>query len=751
MRKLSRLTLAVLSVLVTFSVRAQERASISGYVRDATSGETLLLANVRLEGTTQGAATNNAGYYALAGITPGEHVLIASYVGYRPERIEIALDAGEQRRLDVELVPEGLAIDGVTVTAEQELEYEARRVGVQQLQTELIKSLPTVLQPDVFRSLQLLPGVKAASDYSSGLYIRGGSPDQTLILLDRTTVYNPSHFFGFFSTFNPDAIKDVRLYKGGFPAEYGGRIGSVVDIYNRDGNRREFDAGMSVGLLSSRVIAEGPYARGSYMLALRRSTLEPLLYMLHAADVDGIPDSFYFFDANGKLNVDLSSRDQLSLAFYAGGDRLNIELLDDLHADIRYGNRTLSLNWTHLFSETLFSNFTATGSRYYSAPELDFSGTSIVRDNSVGDFSAKADFEYVPGERLSAKAGFWTGAFLFRLRDLFDDDVSLDESIRSLYTSVYGQSTYRPIPGVSLQAGLRANFFQEGDFYRIAPRLSAEYEPASTVRLQIAYGRYFQFLTLVTSELFSGFDTWLTTGDHVPPAFGDQVVIGVKSALTSGINVDVEAYYRTMENLFELDPFVQNPAGREYVELFRFGDGHAYGFETILQRTEGRLNGFLAYTLSRTRRRFPNVNGGAFYPPKYDRTHDVKIVLNYDLSRTWRAIGVWTYATGQAYTEPLAQYRLIGQPFDTDTRGVLVTEYNASRLPAYHRFDVGVSRRGTVFGSVGYELQMQVINAYNRRNIWFYLFDFTEGKDVERNEVPQIPVPIPNLSLTLDF
>lgn len=751
MHTLSRLLWCVLSILITDPGWAQGRASISGYVRDATSGETLLLANVRLEGTTLGAATNTSGYYALAGLESGLHTVVASYVGYRDERTEVALDPGEQYTLDIELVPEEYAIEEVTVTAERELEYEARRVGVQQIQTQLIKTLPTVLQPDVFRSLQLLPGVKAASDYSSGLYIRGGSPDQTLVLLDRTTVYNPSHFFGFFSAFNPDAIKDVRLYKGGFPAEYGGRLGSVVDIYNRDGNRREFEAGLSVGLLSSRAIAEGPYGRGSYMLALRRSTLEPLLFVLREADVDGIPESFYFVDVNGKINLDASRRDKLSLAFYAGSDALEIEFLEDARAMLRYGNNTLSLNWVHLFSETVFSNFTLTGSQYFSTPELHLSGTPIRRDNTIGDVSLKGDFEYVPTNRLSLKAGFWSGAFLFRLRNVFDDEESLDARIRSGYASLYGQATYRPAPGVSIRGGLRANYFQEGGFYRLAPRLSAEYEPAPFVRLQAAYGRNYQFLTLVTSELFSGFDTWLTTGERVPPAFGDQWVAGVKASLPSGLNVDVEAYYRTMNDLFELDPFIQDPGGLDYVELFRFGEGYAYGIETMLHRAEGRLNGFVAYTLGRTRRRFPNVNEFAFYTPKYDRTHDVKTVVNYDLSRTWRASAVWTYATGQAYTEPLGQYRLVDQPFSADTWDVLVTNYNNRRLPPYHRLDLGVSLRGTMLGSAAYELQIQLINAYSRRNIWFYFFDFTDELDIERTDVPQIPVPLPNLSLTLAF
>lgn len=733
------------------AVWAQPSATVSGYVTDATSGETLLLANVRVLDSRIGAATNNSGYYTLAGLRPGEYEVAYSYIGYRPEVVEVVLRPGEERRLDVALYPEGVLIDEITVTAEAELEDEIRRVGVLQLQTDLIRRLPTVLQPDVFRSLQLLPGVKAASDYSSGLYIRGGSPDQTLILMDRTTVYNPSHFFGFFSTFNPDAIKDVRLYKGGYPAEYGGRLGSVVDIYNRDGNRNEFEGGVSVGLLASRAIVEGPYRRGSWMLAVRRSTLEPVLYVLRRAEVENIPDAFHFIDANGKVNLDLSRSDRLSLAFYAGRDALDIAFLNEAQADLTYGNRTISLNWTHLFSDQLYSNFTVTGSRYASTPTLEFGGTLFEQENTVGDVSLKGDFEYIPSVRHALQAGFWTGLFTFRFRNVFDGAEGLRSRIQSAYSSLYVQERYRPTADWSILIGLRANYFQEGGYVRLAPRLSAEYRPTESIRLQAAYGRYYQFLTLITSELFSGFDTWLTTGDGVPPSFGDHLVLAVKTTLPHDLNADVEGYYRSMADLFELDPFVPDPAGFDYEDIFRYGDGFAYGIETMLARHTGRINGFVAYTWSRTKRRFPNVNNYAYYSPKYDRTHDVHVVLNYDFSSGWQASAVWSYATGQAYTEPLGQYKLVTDPFGAQVRDVLVTEYNNARLPAYHRLDAGISRRGTIFGSAAYELQVQLINVYNRRNIWFYFFNFESDNSVERTEVPQIPVPIPNIAFTLHF
>ncbi|WP_457653477.1 TonB-dependent receptor [Rhodocaloribacter sp.] len=728
-----------------------QKASVSGFVTDATSGETLLLANVALAGTPYGTATNEAGYYTLTNVEPGAYTLVVSYVGYEEHRAEITLAPGERRRLDVALRPEGLVFEEIEVTAERESEEEVRRLGAARLETDVVTHVPAVLEPDVFRSLQLLPGVKAASDYSSGLYIRGGSPDQTLILLDRTTVYNPSHFFGFFSTFNPDAIKDVRLYKGGYPAEYGGRLGAVVDIYNKDGNRRRTQGRVSLGLLASRVLAEGPYAKGSWMLAVRRSTLEPLLAVLRGQDIDGIPDAFHFIDVNGKVNFDASGDDRFSLAFYAGRDRLDLPLFADARLRLGYGNRTGSLNWTHLFSQRLFSNFTFTASRYLSEPTFDVGGTPIERENTVYDVSAKGDFEYIPNERHAVEGGFWAGLFTFRLRNRFDGEETLDKRTHTAYGSYYVQETWRPSPAWTLQGGLRANYFGEGQYFRLEPRFSVEHRPSDAVRLQFGYGRYYQFLTLITSEVFTGFDIWLTTDDGVPPAYGDQFVAGVKTSAGHGINVDVEVYYRNMEDLFELDPFLPDAAGFDYADLFHFGEGFAYGGELFLEKTRGRLNGFLGYTFGVTRRRFPDLNDFEFFPPKYDRTHELNLVANYDLTPTWRLTGVFTYATGQAYTEPASQYRLIDNPFGSRRRDVLVSPFNRARLPAYHRLDVGASKRGRFFGFADYELQFQVINAYARRNVWFYFFDFKAEGDVERKEIPQIPVPIPNLAFTLRF
>ena len=745
----------VVLVLAAPAARAQQQAALSGFVTDAATGETLLLANVVLAGTSHGAATNAAGYYTLAGLEPGTYTLVATYLGYRDHRQEVTLVPGERRRLDLTLPPDDVAIGEVVVEAEREEEGEARDIGVAQLRIQQVKQLPTGFEADVFRALQLLPGVKASSDFSSGLYIRGGGPEQTLILLDRTVVYGPSHFFGLFSMFNPDAIKDVRLYKGAYPAEYGGRLGSVVDIYNKDGNRQEIQGGLSVGLLASRAYAEGPYSRGSWMLAVRRSTLESVLAAMRGAD--GVPDRFYFYDVNGKVNFDATPDDRFSVAFYTGQDALDLPFLDGAHFDVAYGNRAISANWTHLFSSRLFSNFTLTASRYHSEPELELASTEIDRENNVYDVSAKGDFELIPNGRHSLKAGFWTGNFTMHLNDWFDARQTLAYRIRTFYGTAYVQETYRPTSRWMIQAGLRMNYFERGDYVRLEPRLALEHRPAADLRLQLGYGRYHQFLSLITSDL-SGFDIWVATAEGVRPAYGDQLVAGIKAAVGPRLHVDAEAYYRTMKDLFELDPFISDAsapsrpgsAARDYERLFHFGEGFAYGTEWLVEKPGGRLNGALGYTFGVTRRRFRGFEQGALFAPKYDRTHDVSLVAGYDLGRAWRLTGVFTYATGQAYTEPDGRYRFVDYPFANDVKEVVKGGFNGARLPPYHRLDLGLTKRGRFFGFADYELQLQVINAYARRNTWFYFFEF-EDDAVTRTDVPQIPFPIPSLAFSLEF
>lgn len=727
-------------------------ASVNGYISDRESGETLLAANVALLEINRGASTNNSGYYTITNIPPGTYTLVATYIGYQRYEQEITLEEGENRRINIALAPKSLQLDELVVRSQAE-EEEQKDIGRAHISTQLIKELPAVLTPDVFRSVQLLPGVKAASDFSSGLYIRGGSPDQTLILLDETTVYNPSHFFGLFSTFNPDAVKDVQLYKGGYPAKYGGRIGSVLTIYNKDGNRNETGGTASIGMLASRASIEGPYKYGSYMLAVRRSTIEPVLRL-----VEDAPETFYFYDINGKLNFDISENDRLSLAFYSGTDVISWPIFEDAVIDLNYGNQTVSAQWRKIISDKLFSTVTATGSRYFNEPQFQFAGTSFESENNVRDGSLKADLEYIPNEHHTVSVGFWGGAMTLRLQELFDKEYAFDRELYSRYASAYLQEQWKPSDRWMATGGLRINAFSKGSYLRLAPRLSVEHRPAENIRIQAAYGRYNQFLALMTNEAFSGFDTWMTTAEDVPPSYGDQFSLGLKTIPFSSYGFDVEFYYRTMRDLFELDPFVGDNAGLDYAEQFRFGKGYAYGMEVFLEKQVGRLSGFVGYTFGITRRKFPgfNVNlpdeprRGRFYPPKYDRTHDMNIVANYRLSQRWSVSAVFNYSTGQAYTDPQGRTQFSNLPWGSSNRDAFVIgSMNSSRLPPYHRMDLSFSRSGRFFSLGDAEWQFQLINLYNRSNIWFYNYDFDENP-VEREDVSMLPT-LPAISYTVHF
>ncbi len=751
-----------IKLLIAFSfliptAQGQEFAALDGFITEASTGETLIAANVFLEGTLRGATTNLSGYYAVSGIEPGNYIVRFSYVGFETVRREITFASGESIRLDIELSSTPELLEALEVAADRINEEEIRSIGVSQIGIAAIQQLPQVFEPDVFRSLQLLPGVAQASDYSSGLYIRGGDPGQTLILLDRTKIYNPSHVFGFFSTFNTDAIKDVRLYKGGFPAKYGGVIGSVLDVQNKDGNRRETHGKVSLGLLASRAFAEGPYSRGSWMVALRRSTLEPLLSVLR--NVDAVPRAFYFYDFNGKVNFDASANDKISVSFYSGSDYLRSNFAEGVEIKLLYGNRTATGSWTHLWSNQLFTNATITYSWYESTPTARFSGTNFKQINRVEETSVRADFEYYPNSKHEIVGGFWAGIFDAPLINFFDDREVFNTRNRVEHASLYLQDTFRPTPYWSISSGLRATYYGYGRHFTLAPRVSVEHQLGSEVRLQASAGRYYQFLTLITNEVFSGFDFWLTSGEGVNPSFGDQYIVGVKTNLTDNLTLDTELYVRTMRQLFVLDPFSNGLAGLEYPEIFAFGRGNAQGAEIQLSRQGGRINGFIAYTLANTDRFFPRLNQDTFgepqpYTPRNDRVHDLNVVAQWRISPRWELGGVFTFASGQAYTKPEATYRTYGTELVNgfDETNLLVSPgLNQSRLSPYHRLDLGATLSGSIGKFADYELQMQVINVYARSNVWFIFNDVEDEGNLTSTTIPQIPVPLPNFSFTVEF
>lgn len=756
----------ILAALVGLAPSAAAQADVNGFIRDAATGETLIGATVLAEGLGRGAASNSQGFFALGNLPAGDVTLVVSFIGYETARETLTLADGETRRLEFELGAEGVVGEEVTVQADRPLDEE-RAVGVQEISIRLVEELPTVFEADLFRSIQLLPGVKSSSDFSSKLYIRGGSPDQTLILLDGTTVYNPTHFFGFFSTFNTDAIKDVKLYKGAYPPEYGGRLGSVIDIYNRDGNRNRTAGSATLGVLASRVGVEGPLpgsdGRGSYSLNARRSTLEPLLAVLREnIDQEGIPESFYFYDLNGKVGLDLTQNDRVSVAGYAGRDRVLVPFGEDSEFDLDYGNRTLSASYNRVLSGTAFAQARGTSSYYFSRPVGRVAETEFERPNTIRDLSGRLDIDWLPTERFEASAGVWGGTFDLGLQSAFNGRTQTDFAIDGRYLSGYVQAKVRPASGWIVSGGARvegvANEVRTNEttaprktFVRVSPQLQVERTFGPDLVVQAAVGRYHQFLSLISNEAFSGFDTWVTTGEGVGPQSSDQAVLGVKTRLGSGYRFDIELYGRTMRDLFDTRPDVQDISGLDYVDYFRFGEGYAYGTEMLLEKGTGRVTGLVGYTLGVTRRRYPDEPAFAdWFAPKYDRLHDLNVVLNYGLGRGWKATVAGSYATGQAYTEPTSRYTIAGQPVGGgEFDGLYTPELNNARLDAYHRVDVGLTREGRFFGIGDYELQVQAINVYNRRNVWFVTYDFDDNPIVP-DPVRQLPT-LPNVSLTVRF
>lgn len=737
-----------LLIIVMMNTQAYAQGNIHGYVSDAGTGETLLQANVIVAGTSMGVATNNVGYYNLSGLEPGTYQLVFSYIGYETLRKEVTLTGGQSSRLDVKLVEEAVQAGDLTVVAQREDEDEQLQIGVGRMPVKMVTQLPALFEADLFRSLQMMPGIKSASDFSSGLIIRGGSPDQTLILLDRTTVYNPSHFFGLFSTFNPDAIKDVQVYKGNYPARFGGRLGSVVDVYNKDGNRERFAGKVSLGLLASRLAMEGPLGQGSWMFAARRSMIEPVLTVLRKSQ-DGIPDRFYFYDINAKINTQVTDRDKVSFGVYAGTDKIVISPATDFDLDLPYGNRTVNFTWTHLFSSRLFANFTLTGSNYFNLPDLNIGGSQFKRENEITEYAFKGDIEFVSGKQHAIEAGIWSSGLHFKLRDEGQGEGEFDLRTNTFYGTAYLQDTWKFTPRWTLKTGAHLQVFAASDHVSVEPRVSLEHQPNPKLRFQAAYGRYHQFLTLASFLSNTALDIWLASGKGVAPARGDQFGLGVKTVLAKGLRFDAEVYYRSMQDLFELDPRAQDPVGLEYRDYFRFGEGYAYGLELLLQKSEGPITGFLGYTYGDTRRKFADTNQGEYYPMRYDRTHEWNAVVNYDMSKRWRATLAFSYATGQPYTRALGRAQYNNPFYSSPVDEVVVGRVNASRLPGYHRLDVGLTKLGRFFGIGESELQIQVVNAYNRRNVWFYDYDL-ESNPVELDPINMLPV-LPNISYTVSF
>lgn len=760
--KQTRLLFSLLMLFIGFHSAAA--VPIRGFITDVTNGEPLPMANVWLEGTDRGTVANKDGYFVINNLSPGTYALQVSYIGYHTGRSEIKVARIAANPITIELVPSAIELEAIEVVAEEDGGDEERlspRVSTVPVDAMTIRKMPSLgAEMDVLRAVQSIPGVKASSDLSSAPHIRGGSPDQTLILMDDNVVYNPSHMFGLFSTFNADAVKRLELIKGGFPAEYGGRSGSVIDVMTNEGNRRKTEGMVSVGIISAKGALEGPLPKdsGSFALSGRRTYFEPVLEALRQAyDDPDIPD-YYFYDGNGKMNFDLTDRSTLTLSGYTGNDVITAEFGDDderIGINMDWGNRTFTGRLRQVLSENLFLSLGLAGSRYQSRWSFDSDDVLLEEaKNTLLDYSIRADLELLGLESHRLKAGIAANRYDIRFFDRAEDVTWVDVDTSTVNVSAYIQDTWKLGPLFEIQPGIRAYYHEAGDHWRVDPRLSFVYHYGPEMRFKFSTGIYTQWINIISfGEGFSNFDIWIPVDDSMEPTYTHQYVFGFEYDPREDLEFTSEVYYTDMKNLTTFD--LLSDQGEVASDAFVTGDGYAYGMECMLRKKLGLFTGWLGYSLSWTKRKFPDsfVNNGEWYYPKWDRRHDIIAVSNYTLNDSWDLSASWRYNTGQGFTQAVGLYthRYAGIDPGTepdDGRYILSGEKNNYRFPADHRLDLTATYKHHFFGLPA-KLNVSVYNAYSRRSYWFRDFN-TDENPVDVEDVKLLPV-LPLISYEVRF
>jgi len=772
-RLLFHCALVAVMLLGVRGVAAQggARATLSGYVRDATSGEGLIGANVYVKETMRGTATNTYGYYVL-NLEPGTHTIAMSYIGYTD--FTRVVEVKGDMKLNIDAAPVAIMGREFEVTGERGVDNtEDTRMGTVDIDVQKLSVLPALLgEADILKTIQFLPGVTGNGEGNSGFYVRGGGPDQNLILLDDATVYNASHLFGFFSVFNADAVKNVELIKGGMPANYGGRISSVLDISMKDGSTKGFHGQGGIGLIASRLTLEGPIVKdkGSFIVSGRRTYIDVLTkpFVNEGSQLAG--SGYYFYDLNAKASYRLSDKDRVFLSGYFGRDVFDFSGTNAGDPDFRipWGNATLAARWNHVFGPKLFMNATATFSDYSFAFEARQDQFGFELFSGIKDYGLKVDLGHYPHARHRLKYG---GQYIYHVYTTStvsvvsgDTDFSIDTPplLHAHETALYVMDDFDITDDLRLNLGVRLSTFAHvGPFTRylldgegratgteefapgrpitsyaaLEPRTSLRYRLDGQSSMKASFNRGQQYVHLASfSSVALPTDVWIPSGANVRPQIGTQYAVGYFRDLKDRrFEASVEFYYKDFDNLIEYaegaDP--QNNGNTNYDAQLVFGEGYSYGAEFFVKKRTGKLNGWVGYTWSRTMRMFPDINAGRAFPSRWDRRHDLSVVLSYDHSARWTFGATFVYATGQAVTLPVNRYWVEGQ---------LVSEYterNGFRMVPFHRLDLAATLNNratrTVTDPISGETSevarrwksswtFAVYNAYNRMNPWFIYF-----------------------------
>jgi hypothetical protein len=736
---------------------AQVRHTVSGTVRDQTSGETLIGASIGFASHPNTTVLSNAyGFYSINAGT-GQYTMVVSFAGYRSDTVELSLH--RDTVVQINLAPGAAQLQAAVVTAGRSTSNVSKPLmGVQKLSITEIKDVPVLFgEKDILKTIQLLPGVQSGGDGSSGFYVRGGSVDQNLILLDEATVYNPSHLLGFFSTFNSDAIKDVTLYKGAIPAEFGGRLASVLDVRMNDGNVKDYVVSGGIGLISSRLNLEGPIQKddGSFIVSARRTYAD--LFLKLSSDTNTNRSSLYFYDINAKANYKLGERDHIFLSGYFGKDALGLGNTFGLV----YGNSTATFRWNHIFNSRLFSNTSLIYSKYNYDITINSGNNNIGITSYIRDYHLKEDMEYYANANNKLDFGVdinnhSTSPGVITASNSSSFNPLVVQSRYSLESAAYISHDLSVSDRVNVNYGLRANLFTvfgPGSFYtydssgnaidtasygsgqvvrsyvNLEPRFSMSVRLTSASSVKVAYTRTTQNLHLLSNSTSSNpTDVWIPSSNNVRPEMADQVSAGYfRNFKANWYEFSIEAYYRDMQNQIDYKNGAQLIANENVESQLIFGKGRSYGVEVFAKKKVGRLTGWISYTLSRTERRFEGVNNYHWYPANQDRTHNLAVVGILKLNRKWTLSGDFVYYTGNAVTWPSGKYEANGQIV------FLYAQRNGYRMPPYNRLDFSATLQGKKTKKFESSWNFSVYNLYGRENPYSISFQ-TDPSDPTKTQ-----------------
>ena len=741
-----RVYFSLIMLLSGFLLQAQNRHTLSGVVTDAETGEDLVGATVYISETSLGSASNSYGFYSLT-VPDGRQEVVCSYIGYEEYRRELNLK--EDIVLNIRLVPASTQLEEVVVSAERaDRNLSSAEIGVERVDVSAIARIPVLLgEKDVLKTLQLLPGISTISEGSSGFSVRGGSVDQNLILLDEAPVYSASHLLGFFSVFNADAIKDVKVFKGGIPARYGGRASSVVDIQMRDGNSQHFSGKGGIGLISSRLTLEGPILkdRSSFIISGRRSY----------ADLMGGPSgqleedaSLYFYELNAKVNYRINDRNRLFLSGYFGKDEFGYQ---EFGTD--WGNATGTLRWNHLFSPRLFANTTLIYSQYTYGFNLQ---DEVRMASGINDHAIKLDLTYFLSPGHTLKFGGNTTYHEFNPGELITGEGQFAEigdivipRKRSLESGLYVSSESRFSDRFAADYGYRMSLFnqlgegwdfdynedgeridstwyEQGEIMQTylgwEPRLSLNYRLGEKASVKASYNRIVQYLHLLSNST-SGqpTDTWIPSSTNIEPVTVNQYSAGFyRNFLDNNLELSIEVYYKDMDKVTDYEDGTNVFFNEDIDASILAGDGRSYGLEFYMKKKYGKLTGWISYTLARTEILIPEISS-SWYPASQDKTHDGALVLSYEFTPRLSLSGSWIYYTGNAVTFPSGRYSYDGN---------IVSYYtgrNGYRMPDYHRLDLNLHIEGKKKKGFRSSFDISVYNAYNRYNAYVITFRESEA------------------------